>query len=441
MKLNKQNKIIVGVLALILTLTVGYAMFSQSLNITGTAKAEGSLDIVFSSVGEITAVGANVPTTTIVEEGKKLEIGDITLEYPTAYVSLPVIIVNNGSIDGLLESITVENLETDDIKVSISGVLKNQIIKPYNVNDDTTKVNIVVKIEWLDKESISTLSTKNISILLNTRQVLTSDIKTTTSNESSFPIVTGQLGESVFYTYNNGDITITGSGDMSEGLAGEEGNCASAFDSSYCYLGAEISEKVVNELNIESNNEKMVLSMLLAQFITGKTFNDIGMTKEQMKTWLSSSSGPGLSESEAEDTVRIFDSVPKLNSISLSDEITSLRNDFFKETKINSITLPKGIKTLNSVFNNCTIENIYLNEGLEVINTSAINNVSGLSSIEIPSSVTSIGRNDFSDSLTTIVNKTKREFDWNYILTGDESAPFETGTVTNTSGNTITITK
>ena len=40
--MNKQNKIIVGVVALILALTIGYAVFSQSLNIKGTAKAEAT---------------------------------------------------------------------------------------------------------------------------------------------------------------------------------------------------------------------------------------------------------------------------------------------------------------------------------------------------------------------------------------------------------------
>ena len=75
MKLNNQNKIIVGVVALILALTVGYAIFFQSLNIGGTEKASGSLNIVFKEVGEIVYQGANETTTTeITENGKKLVI-------------------------------------------------------------------------------------------------------------------------------------------------------------------------------------------------------------------------------------------------------------------------------------------------------------------------------------------------------------------------------
>ena len=39
-----RNKIFVGCLALLLVMVAGYALFSQNLNITGTAKAEGDFD-------------------------------------------------------------------------------------------------------------------------------------------------------------------------------------------------------------------------------------------------------------------------------------------------------------------------------------------------------------------------------------------------------------
>ena len=184
--MNKQNKIIVGVVALILALTVGYAVFSQSLNIGGTAKASGSLNIVFKEVGEIVYQGANETTTTeITENGKKLVIEGTELNYPTAYVDIPVTIVNNGTVDGILESITVENLETDDIKVSIKGVEKDQVVKVYNSNDDTTIVNATVRIEWLDKTDTKVESTKQIVVRLNARQLLKSDVTTTSGGSAA----------------------------------------------------------------------------------------------------------------------------------------------------------------------------------------------------------------------------------------------------------------
>ena len=179
--MNKQNKIIVGVVALILALTIGYAVFTQSLNIGGTAKAEGNLDIVFSEVGEISPHGTNTPTATITEKGRKLELSEITLDYPTAYVDIPVTIINNGTVDGVLESITVENLETDDIKVTINGIEDNQIVKMYKANDDTTKVKATVRVEWLDKTDTKTESVRDIVVTLNAKQFVKGANTTTPS--------------------------------------------------------------------------------------------------------------------------------------------------------------------------------------------------------------------------------------------------------------------
>lgn len=44
-KKNKQNKIVIIIVALILVMAVGYAIFNQTINITGTAVAEGSFKI------------------------------------------------------------------------------------------------------------------------------------------------------------------------------------------------------------------------------------------------------------------------------------------------------------------------------------------------------------------------------------------------------------
>ena len=199
--MNKQNKIIVGVVALVLALTIGYAIFSQSLNINGTAKAQGNLDIVFSEVGEISPHGTNTPTATITENGRKLELSEITLDYPTAYVDIPVTIINNGTVDGILESITVENLETDDIKVTINGIENNQVVKMYKANDDTTKVKATVRVEWLDKTDTKTESVKDIVVTLNAKQ-LVKEVVTTASSSSDNKCTTFTKKE----TYEVGDV-------------------------------------------------------------------------------------------------------------------------------------------------------------------------------------------------------------------------------------------
>lgn len=45
--MKKQNIAIIGVIAFVLAVAVGYALFSQTLTINGTATAKGSFDVVF----------------------------------------------------------------------------------------------------------------------------------------------------------------------------------------------------------------------------------------------------------------------------------------------------------------------------------------------------------------------------------------------------------
>ena len=47
MKNEKKSKILIGCLALLLVMAVGYALFSETITINGTATAKGDFDISF----------------------------------------------------------------------------------------------------------------------------------------------------------------------------------------------------------------------------------------------------------------------------------------------------------------------------------------------------------------------------------------------------------
>ena len=61
--MNRKNKILVGCLALLLALSVGYALFSETITINGTATAKGSFD------NEITCYTKNYPYSMVGAEG------------------------------------------------------------------------------------------------------------------------------------------------------------------------------------------------------------------------------------------------------------------------------------------------------------------------------------------------------------------------------------
>ena len=468
--MNKQNKIIVGVVALILALTIGYAVFTQSLNISGTAKAEGNLDIVFSEVGEISPHGTNTPTATITENGRKLELSEITLDYPTAYVDIPVTIINNGTVDGILESITVENLETDDIKISINGIENNQIVKIYKANDDTTKVKATVRVEWLDKTDTKTESVKDIVVTLNAKQLVKEAVTTTSSSSDSFPVLTGSLGDNVTFTYDNGNISIDGTGPMSAGTVVSGGYCDGyQVEGNICSLQAELSMALNGKLSTGDETADTYLGPLVSEFIVGHTYETMGnSSKEEFKAMLVSEEGLGVSETAANKLIEIADSVPKLKNITISNGITSIRpklfwsfnasnltitfpntisaksNKVFDAAKIGTITFESGTKIIYEGINETVdgaIDNIILPDGIETIETHSIYVDGGtMTTLIIPSTVTTIETRAIDgQNLTTIVNKTGKAFDWNGILTSTSGTAFETGTV-NDGSRIITIT-
>lgn len=117
--MKKQNIAIIAVIALVLAVSVGYALFNQTLTITGTAKASGNFDVQFTTIGDIASDGytdtnavegedasaAKARIAKIDDTGHKLTITVDKLSYPGAYVRVPVTVQNKGTIPVKLKEI------------------------------------------------------------------------------------------------------------------------------------------------------------------------------------------------------------------------------------------------------------------------------------------------------------------------------------------------
>ena len=105
--MNKQNRILLGVLAFIVACTIGYALFSETITISGTATAKGDFSITTTCTKGIDAaakIGTGIEGQ---EEGYSNDTctvsGDTVtyhadLAYPTAYRLFTVKMTNTGSI-------------------------------------------------------------------------------------------------------------------------------------------------------------------------------------------------------------------------------------------------------------------------------------------------------------------------------------------------------
>ena len=147
--MKKQSIAIIGVIAFVLAVAVGYALFSETLTVTGTATATGDFDVEFTKVGTITKVGytgtGDSEIAVISPDKNTLTVTVNKLDYPGAYVEIPVTITNKGSVSAKLKNINETGLTADSraIKVTYTGVAASD--STINTND-TQEMNI--KVEW-----------------------------------------------------------------------------------------------------------------------------------------------------------------------------------------------------------------------------------------------------------------------------------------------------
>ena len=110
-----------------------------------------------------------------------------------------------------------------------------------------------------------------------------------------------------------------------------------------------------------------------------------------------------------------------------------------------NVVIPNNVKEIgDNAFYYSNIKGVTLPEGLLKIGDNAFLLCKLGPEIVIPSTVTNIGTNAFkkeitydnyNSSLTKIVNKTGKKFDWKAITGGPTEATFEYGTVENWYGN------
>ncbi len=169
--MKKQNIAIIGVIAFVLAVAVGYALFSETLNINGTATAKGDFDVEFTEVGTINKVGyTDVDGTNdiavISADKNTLTVKVNKLDYPGAYVEIPVTITNKGSVPAKLKEIKETGLTESNraVKVTYTGIAASDTA----INQNETQ-SMTIKVEW-DKDVNTSSENVEFKIELNYEQ-------------------------------------------------------------------------------------------------------------------------------------------------------------------------------------------------------------------------------------------------------------------------------
>ena len=137
--LSRNNKILVGCLALLLVMSVGYALFSDTITINGSATAKGEFEITTEAIDLSQDIYSNfVPDGNVssgIVENPTISVSNnqvtssVTLGAPGSYQYFGIKITNTGSIPAKLSSIidktnnyTIidKNLDGDSVSAAYS---------------------------------------------------------------------------------------------------------------------------------------------------------------------------------------------------------------------------------------------------------------------------------------------------------------------------------
>ena len=111
--MKKKNMIIIGVIALILVVAVGYAIFSDTLNINGSATAKGDFSLSYAC--DIDESSDNKESAKCEPVGNKVTM-ESTLLKPNEGTIFHVTVTNNGTIPAVLKGVTSPNNKEEDFK-------------------------------------------------------------------------------------------------------------------------------------------------------------------------------------------------------------------------------------------------------------------------------------------------------------------------------------
>lgn len=169
MKKTKRNYLIVALIIVLLSLTIGYAAFSDTLTISGTANAKGTFDMIFSSasIDTATAQGIDKVNSSAVVDPSNPNVVNVSIKdlaYPGAGTNVTVVIKNNGTVDAILKELTLSEVDSH-IEVGYPEGFKVDEIVPAG---KTCTITFYVK--WNATSELATEKSVDFSATLNYEQ-------------------------------------------------------------------------------------------------------------------------------------------------------------------------------------------------------------------------------------------------------------------------------
>lgn len=174
-KQKNTQLLIIGILAVaLLTMSVGFATFTSTLNIAGNATLTGaSWDIQFDNTSYSETTGSvNVPETARTISGTSITY-NVTLSKPGEFYEFTINVLNKGTFDANLTGVTLSSLsETQSKYLKYTLTYDNTTYETTTQNLQTmlAKTNgtaaVKVRVEYVQPENSEDLPEATITIPL-----------------------------------------------------------------------------------------------------------------------------------------------------------------------------------------------------------------------------------------------------------------------------------
>ena len=140
---KKKNNIIIGSLcAVVLLMVVGYAAFATQLNITGTGKITSNWNILITDIQTKNIVGSASNASDPTGKGTLTATFKTNLVSPGDSIEYDITVSNQGTLNAVLEKITLSDSNNPAIKFTTSGLTEGDAL-----NAGDSKV-LTVKVEY-----------------------------------------------------------------------------------------------------------------------------------------------------------------------------------------------------------------------------------------------------------------------------------------------------
>lgn len=165
-KNSKKSYAIIALIVLLLALAIGYAAFSSTLTINGTAKGTGTWNVHFQEPKLLNANGetdsshgtATLAQTTVENDTINAEI---TLAYPGDGVILEATVINDGNVPAKLSEFSITGLESDQ-DIEVTQAVSGPVVDEELAAGGTCTARFVIK--WKEDSTATEVKDKKFTI-------------------------------------------------------------------------------------------------------------------------------------------------------------------------------------------------------------------------------------------------------------------------------------